>query len=214
VVDEATSTWGVKVTRVEIKDIEPPRDLVDSMGRQMKAERDKRATILDAEGDKQSDILKAEGYKQSAILAAEGRREAAFREAEARERQAQAEAKATRDVSAAIAAGDQQAINYFVAQKYIDALKALADAPNQKIMFLPVEAAGTIGALGSMSEIVREAFGGGGRSQAPARAAPQQQPRQVARQADQGVSRGEARDAAAGRQQIDAAPRSPWDPPR
>tara|TARA_B100000686_G_scaffold213995_1_gene220975 strand:- start:286 stop:1335 length:1050 start_codon:yes stop_codon:yes gene_type:complete len=162
VVDEATSTWGVKVTRVEIKNIEPPRDLVDAMGRQMKAERDKRATILDAEGDKQSAILRAEGHKQSAILEAEGRREAAYREAEARERGAQAEGKATRDVSGAIERGDLQAINYFVAQKYVDALKALADAPNQKILFVPQEAAGTIGALGSVTEIVREAFGGGG----------------------------------------------------
>jgi len=161
VVDEATSTWGVKVTRVEIKNIEPPRDLVEAMGRQMKAEREKRAAILDAEGLRQSEILKAEGYKQSAILAAEGRREAAYREAEARERQAQAEAKATRDVSGAIAAGDMQAVNYFIAQKYVDALKALADAPNQKILFVPVEAAGTIGAIGGLSEIVREAFGGG-----------------------------------------------------
>ncbi|MGY8996196.1 MAG: SPFH domain-containing protein [Alphaproteobacteria bacterium] len=162
VVDEATSAWGVKVTRVEIKDIEPPRDLVDSMARQMKAEREKRATILDAEGDKQSAILHAEGHKQSAILEAEGRRESAYREAEARERAAQAEAKATRDVSGAIERGDMQAINYFVAQKYVDALKALADAPNQKILFVPVESAGMIGALGSVTEIVREAFGGGG----------------------------------------------------
>jgi len=162
VVDEATSAWGVKVTRVEIKNIEPPRDLVDAMARQMKAERDKRATILDAEGDKQSAILRAEGHKQSAILEAEGRRESAYREAEARERSAQAEGKATRDVSDAIASGDLQAINYFVAQKYVDALKALADAPNQKVLFVPLESAGMIGALGSVTEIVREAFGGGG----------------------------------------------------
>ena len=178
VVDEATSTWGVKVTRVEIKNIEPPRDLVDAMARQMKAEREKRATILDAEGVKQSEILVAEGHKRSAILEAEGRREAAFREAEARERSAQAEAKATRDVSGAIARGDLQAINYFVAQKYVDALKALADAPNQKILFVPLEAAGAIGAIGGVAEIVREAFGGGPdatgapRSGAPARNGP------------------------------------------
>ena len=159
VVDEATSTWGVKVTRVEIKNIEPPRDLVDAMARQMKAEREKRASILEAEGDKQSNILRAEGQKQSAILEAEGRREAAFREAEARERAAQAEAKATLDVSEAIAGGDLQAINYFVSQKYIDALQSLANAPNQKILFVPPEAAGSIGALGSAAEIVREAFG-------------------------------------------------------
>lgn len=159
VVDEATSTWGVKVTRVEIKNIEPPRDLVDAMARQMKSERDKRARILDAEGEKQSAILRAEGNKQSAILEAEGEREAAFREAEAREREARAEAKATRDVSAAISSGDLQAIHYFVAQKYVDALENLADAPNQKILFVPLEAAGTIGALGSVTELVREALG-------------------------------------------------------
>ena len=164
VVDEATSTWGVKVTRVEIKNIEPPRDLVDAMARQMKAEREKRATILEAEGDKQSNILRAEGQKQSAILEAEGRRESAFREAEARERAAQAEAKATRDVSEAIAGGDLQAINYFVSQKYIDALRSLAKSPNQKILFVPPESAGSIGALGSAAEIVREAFSGSERS--------------------------------------------------
>ena len=162
VVDEATSAWGVKVTRVEIKNIEPPRDLVDAMARQMKAERDKRATILEAEGHKQSNILRAEGHKQSAILEAEGRREAAFRESEARERTAQAEAKATRDVSNAIAGGDVQAINYFVSQKYIDALGLLAESPNQKILFVPPETAGAIGALGSAAEIVREALGGSG----------------------------------------------------
>ena len=178
VVDEATSAWGVKVTRVEIKDIEPPRDLVGSMARQMKAEREKRATILDAEGDKQSAILHAEGHKQSAILEAEGRRESAYREAEARERAAQAEAKATRDVSGAIERGDMQAINYFVAQKYVDALKALADAPNQKILFVPVESAGMIGALGSVTEIVREAFGGGGSS---GKSTPQQSSASTAR---------------------------------
>ena len=158
VVDEATSTWGVKVTRVEIKNIEPPRDLVDAMARQMKAEREKRASILEAEGDKQSNILRAEGQKQSAILEAEGRRESAFRQAEARERAAEAEAKATRDVSEAIASGDLQAINYFISQKYIDALQSLAKSPNQKILFVPPEAAGSIGALGSAAEIVREAF--------------------------------------------------------
>lgn len=160
VVDEATSAWGVKVTRVEIKNIEPPRDLVGAMARQMKAEREKRATILEAEGHKQSNILRAEGQKQSAILEAEGRREAAFRESEARERAAQAEANATRDVSNAIAGGDVQAINYFVSLKYIDALQALAESPNQKILFVPPEAAGTIGALGGAAEIVRAALGG------------------------------------------------------
>ena len=215
VVDEATSAWGIKVTRVEIKDIEPPRDLVDSMARQMKAERDKRATILDAEGDKQSDILKAEGNKQSAILAAEGRREAAYREAEARERQAQAEAKATRDVSVAISGGDMQAINYFIAQKYIDALRALADAPNQKILFMPVEAAGTIGALGGVAEIVREAFGGGGNAARPAappappRASEPAGERSQYRVSERAASRAEA---AAPPPPRSTMPRSPWDP--
>ena len=164
IVDEATTPWGVKVTRVEIKDIAPPLDLVEAMGRQMKAEREKRAAILDAEGRRQSEILKAEGQKQAQVLAAEGRKEAAFRDAEARERSAEAEANATRMVSVAIAAGNVQAINYFVANNYIDALKALASAPNQKVLMLPVEAAGVIGAIGGIAEITREAFGGLGRS--------------------------------------------------
>jgi regulator of protease activity HflC (stomatin/prohibitin superfamily) len=163
IVDEATTPWGVKVTRVEIKDIAPPLDLVEAMGRQMKAEREKRAAILDAEGRRQSEILKAEGQKQAQVLAAEGRKEAAFRDAEARERSAEAEANATRMVSVAIAAGNVQAINYFVANNYIDALKALASAPNQKVLMLPVEAAGVIGAIGGIAEITREAFGGLGR---------------------------------------------------
>jgi len=211
VVDEATSTWGTKVTRVEIKDIAPPRDLVDAMARQMKAERDKRATILDAEGDKASDILKAEGYKQAAILAAEGRREAAYREAEAREREAQAESKATRDVSTAIAAGDMQAVNYFVAQKYIDALKALAAAPNQKILFLPVEAAGTIGAIGGVAEIVREAFGSGSAGARPASAAAAERP--AASTINRGTSRAEMREASVPlHRAAPLPPRSPWDP--
>lgn len=162
VVDHATTPWGVKVTRIEIKDINPPRDLVDSMARQMKAEREKRAQILEAEGSRQSDILRAEGEKQAVVLAAEGQREAAFREAEARERQAEAEAKATTMVSDAIAQGDVQAINYFVANNYIGALEKLASAPNQKVLMLPVDAAGVIGAIGGISEIAREAFGGGG----------------------------------------------------
>ncbi|MGB2932268.1 MAG: SPFH domain-containing protein [Methyloceanibacter sp.] len=168
VVDDATSNWGVKVTRIEIKDIEPPRDLVDSMARQMKAERDKRATILVAEGERQSQILKAEGAKQGQILAAEGRREAAYRDAEARERSAEAEAMATQVVSEAISKGSVQAINYFVANNYIGALKALAEAKNQKVLILPIEATSVIGAIAGVAEIAREAFGGqGGNSASP-----------------------------------------------
>ena len=168
VVDDATSNWGVKVTRIEIKDIEPPRDLVDSMARQMKAERDKRATILVAEGERQSQILKAEGAKQGQILAAEGRREAAYRDAEARERSAEAEAKATQVVSEAISKGSVQAINYFVANNYVGALKALAEAKNQKVLILPIEATSVIGAIAGVAEIAREAFGDrGGDSASP-----------------------------------------------
>ena len=159
VVDEATTPWGLKVTRIEIKDISPPRDIVDAMARQMKAERDKRANILDAEGVRQSEILKAEGEKQAAILEAEGRKEAAFRDAEARERLAAAEAKATAMVSEAISKGNVQAINYFVAQKYIDALGKFADSSNQKVLFLPLEAASVIGSIAGIAEIAREAFG-------------------------------------------------------
>jgi regulator of protease activity HflC (stomatin/prohibitin superfamily) len=159
VVDDATHAWGVKVTRIEIKDIEPPRDLVDSMARQMKAEREKRANILEAEGFRQAAILKAEGEKQATILEAEGNREAAFRQAEARERLAGAEAKATELVSNAIAGGNVQAINYFVAQKYIEAFKALAEAPNQKFVMMPMESAGIIGSLGGIGELAREAMG-------------------------------------------------------
>ncbi len=161
VVDDATSPWGVKVTRIEIRDIQPPRDLVDSMARQMKAERDRRASILEAEGQRQAAILRAEGEKQAAILQAEGRREAAYRDAEAREREAQAEAEATRLMSQAITNGDVKAINYFVAQQYVSALKAVATAPNQKVLFLPLEAANVIGALGGIAEIAREAFSSG-----------------------------------------------------
>jgi regulator of protease activity HflC (stomatin/prohibitin superfamily) len=160
VVDAAASAWGIKMTRIEIKDINPPRDLVDAMGRQMKAERDKRAQILDAEGARQAEILRAEGEKQALILQAEGRREAAFRDAEARERSAEAEAKATEMVSAAIASGDVQAINYFVAQRYTQALEKLASAPNQKVLMLPVEAASLIGSLTGIAEIARETFSG------------------------------------------------------
>lgn len=158
VVDDATTPWGVKVTRIEIKDISPPRDLVESMARQMKAERDKRANILEAEGFRQAAILKAEGEKQAAILEAEGEKEAAFREAEARERLAEAEAKATMMVSQAIAKGDVQAINYFVATKYIEALGEIGKADNEKVLFLPLEASSVIGAIGGIGEIARQSF--------------------------------------------------------
>ena len=157
-VDQATHPWGIKVNRIELKDIQPPRDLVESMARQMKAEREKRANILEAEGFRQAAILKAEGEKQSVILEAEGGREAAFREAEARERLAEAEAKATQMVSDAIASGNVQVINYFVAQKYIEAFKALAEAPNQKFVMMPMESAGVIGSLGGIAELAKEAM--------------------------------------------------------
>ena len=177
VVDDATHNWGVKVTRIEIKDIEPPRDLVDSMARQMKAERDKRAAILVAEGERQAAILTAEGAKQAQILAAEGRREAAYRDAEAREREAEAEAKATTMVSEAISRGNVQAINYFVANNYIGALKALAEAKNQKVLILPLEASSVIGAITGVGEIAREAFGAAGNSASPPKPQAGQRPR-------------------------------------
>jgi regulator of protease activity HflC (stomatin/prohibitin superfamily) len=158
VVDEATSPWGVKITRIEIKDIAPPRDLVDSMARQMKAERDKRANILEAEGQRAAEILRAEGEKQAAILDAEGRKESALRDAEARERLAEAEAKATEMVSSAIAQGNVQAVNYFVAQKYIDALSKFADSPNEKLVFMPLEASGVLGAIGGIGALVQDAL--------------------------------------------------------
>jgi regulator of protease activity HflC (stomatin/prohibitin superfamily) len=157
-VDAATHPWGLKVNRIELKDIQPPRDLVDSMARQMKAEREKRANVLEAEGFRQAAILKAEGEKQSTILEAEGQREAAFREAEARERLAEAEARATQLVSDAIANGSVQAINYFVAQKYIEAFKSLAEAPNQKFVLMPMESAGVIGSLGGIAELAKQAL--------------------------------------------------------
>ncbi|MBB3034671.1 SPFH domain-containing protein [Alteriqipengyuania lutimaris] len=157
VVDHATSPWGIKITRVEIKDIRPPRDISEAMARQMKAERLKRAEILEAEGDKTSAILRAEGSKQSAILEAEGKREAAFRDAEARERAAEAEAKATQFVSDAIASNGQQAINYFVAQEYTKAIGKFADSPNAKTILFPVEATQLIGSLGGIGELVRGA---------------------------------------------------------
>lgn len=159
VVDAATTPWGVKVTRIEIKDITPPADLVDSMARQMKAERDKRAAILEAEGVRQASILRAEGEKRAVILEAEGDRQAAFQEAEARERLAQAEREATTMVSEAIAKGNLHAINYFVAQKYIEAIKALAASPNQKLVFLPLEATSLLGSIGGIGELAKEAFG-------------------------------------------------------
>jgi regulator of protease activity HflC (stomatin/prohibitin superfamily) len=158
VVDDATQPWGIKVTRIEIRDISPPRDLVDSMARQMKAEREKRAQILEAEGHRQAQILRAEGLKQSAILEAEGEREAAFREAEARERLAEAEARATQVVSDAIAKGNVQAINYFLGTKYVEALKMIASAPNQKVLMMPLEASNVIGALGGIAELARDAM--------------------------------------------------------
>lgn len=158
VVDEATNPWGVKVTRIEIKDINPPRDLVDSMARQMKAEREKRAEVLEAEGKRQAAVLRAEGEKRSAVLKAEGHKEAAFLEAEARERAAEAEARATQMVSQAISEGDVQAVNYFVANNYVDALKELAASPNQKIMMMPMETSGVIGAIAGIGELTKEAF--------------------------------------------------------
>ncbi len=159
VIDSATTPWGIKVTRIEIKELAPPADLTDAMGQQMKAERLKRAEILTAEGQKQSAILRAEGQKQAAILEAEGRREAAFRDAEAREREAEAEGKATLSVSQAIASGDIQAVNYFVAQRYIEALEKLASAPNQKVLMMPVEASAVLGSLGGITELAKSAFG-------------------------------------------------------
>jgi regulator of protease activity HflC (stomatin/prohibitin superfamily) len=168
VVDDATQPWGIKVTRIEIKDIAPPRDLVDSMARQMKAERDKRAAVLEAEGLRQAAILKAEGEKQRVVLEAEARREAAYRDAEARERSAEAEAKATAMVSEAIAKGDIQAINYFVAQRYVDALQKVASAPNQRVILMPLEASSVIGAIGGIGELARQAMEG----QAAARKGP------------------------------------------
>jgi regulator of protease activity HflC (stomatin/prohibitin superfamily) len=157
-VDQATQSWGVKMTRIEIKDITPPRDLVESMARQMKAERDKRAAILEAEGLRAAAILKAEGEKQAVVLNAEGEREAAFRTAEARERSAEAEAKATQMVSDAIANGNVQAINYFVANNYVKALEALAQSPNQKVLMMPLDASSLLGSIGGIAQIAKEAF--------------------------------------------------------
>jgi len=158
VVDDATTPWGIKVTRIEIKDIAPPQDLVDAMARQMKAEREKRAAILESEGIKQSEILRAEGEKTAAVLEAEGRKESAFRDAEAREREAEAEARATNMVSTAISEGNVHAINYFVAQEYMEALKSIGSADNQKVIFMPLEASNVIGSIGGISELAKEAF--------------------------------------------------------
>jgi regulator of protease activity HflC (stomatin/prohibitin superfamily) len=158
VVDEATAPWGVKVNRIELKDIQPPQNLIDSMARQMKAEREKRAAILEAEGQRSAEILRAEGEKQAAVLEAEGRREAAFKDAEARERLAEAEARATMMVSQAIAKGDMQAINYFIADKYVQALKDLATSPNQKLLLMPLETTGVLGSLAGIAEIAKAAM--------------------------------------------------------
>ncbi len=157
VVDDATSPWGVKINRIEIKDIAPPRDLVDSMAKQMKAEREKRAAVLNAEAEREAEILIADGQKAAAILQAEGRKEAAFRDSEAREREAEAEAKATQMVSEAISNGDQQALNYFIAQKYVESLKEMALSPNQKTIYMPLEASGLISSIGGIAELAKVA---------------------------------------------------------
>jgi regulator of protease activity HflC (stomatin/prohibitin superfamily) len=160
VIDEATSPWGVKVARIEIKDLLPPPDISNAMARQMKAERERRAVITEADGEKQAAIARAEGAKQAAILEAEGRREAAFRDAEARERSAEAEAEATRMVSEAIAKGDVKAINYFIAQRYVDAFARLAESPQQKTVIVPAEMSSMIGSIAGVSELVNSARAG------------------------------------------------------
>lgn len=159
IVNDATAPWGIKATRIEIKDIAPPRDLVDSMARQMKAERDKRATVLEAQGSREAAILRAEGEKQAVMLEAEGRKEAAFRDAEARERSAEAEANATAMVSVAISKGNVQAVNYFVAQKYVEAIKEFANSPNQKTIFMPIETTGVMGSIAGITDLVQDAIG-------------------------------------------------------
>ena len=162
VVDRATESWGVKITRVELKDIRPPVDIVNAMTRQMKAEREKRAAILESEGMRASEILRAEGEKQAKILQAEGLKEAAFRQAEARERAAEAEANATKSVSDAIENGSTQAINYFIAQKYVEAVAEFARSPNAKTILFPIEATQLIGTLGGIGQLVKEALGDDG----------------------------------------------------
>ncbi|MDR3285666.1 MAG: SPFH/Band 7/PHB domain protein [Holosporales bacterium] len=159
IVNGAAGNWGTQVTRIEIKDITPPRDLVDSMARQMKAERDKRASILEAEGDKQSEILRSEGTKRSMVLQAEGRLESASKDAEARERLAKAEAVATELLSEATKGGDAKALNYFIAQKYVEAINALAQSPNQKVLLMPLDIANLAGTITGITEIVRQTFG-------------------------------------------------------
>lgn len=158
VVEDATSPWGVKINRIEIKDIAPPRDLVDSMAKQMKAEREKRAAILNASGEREAEILIAQGKKEATILQAEGRREAAFRDAEAREREAQAEARATTMVSEAVGNGNTQALNYFIAQKYVESLREMALSPNQKTVYMPLEASGLISSIGGIAELVKSSL--------------------------------------------------------
>ncbi len=172
VVDHATNPWGVKITRVEVKDIRPPVDIVNAMARQMKAEREKRANILEAEGSRASEILRAEGQKQARILEAEGRKESAFRDSEARERAAQAEAKATQLVSEAIESGSAQAINYFIAQKYVEAIGKFATSPNAKTILFPVEATQLIGTLGGIGELTRDALASASRPAATPPAGP------------------------------------------
>ncbi len=172
VVDDAVTPWGIKVTRIEIKDINPPTDLVNAMAQQMKAEREKRAQILEAEGEREAAIKRAEGAKRAQVLEAEGLREAAFREAEARERQAEAEAAATRVVSEAIGSGNSQAINYFIAQKYTEALQSIGTARNQKVLMLPMEASSLMGTLAGIGEISKEVFGKDGSSTDDRRSVP------------------------------------------
>ncbi|MDP3173507.1 MAG: SPFH domain-containing protein [Phenylobacterium sp.] len=172
VIDEATSPWGVKVARIEIKDLQPPPDITNAMARQMKAERERRAVITEADGEKQAQITRAEGAKQAAILEAEGRREAAYRDAEAREREAEAEAKATSMVSDAIGSGNVNALNYFVAQKYVDAFAKLAESPNQKTVIIPAEMSALVGTIAGVGELVRTAQGDGEAARPPRPRAP------------------------------------------